>query len=101
MRWRKVPPTIIVRSMIEAHKAGLKAGDVIAKIEGGYPFGAASPRRECVDVAATHPQVGESGRASNNTTLDGLNRKKRSNLTRAVLPNKIASGSAIGLVNGL
>jgi uncharacterized protein YqfA (UPF0365 family) len=23
MRWRKVPPTIIVRSMIEAHKAGL------------------------------------------------------------------------------
>ncbi|MFZ5941584.1 MAG: flotillin-like protein FloA [Bacteroidota bacterium] len=24
MRWRKVPPTIIVRSMIEAHKAGLK-----------------------------------------------------------------------------
>ncbi len=24
MRWRKVPPSIIVRSMIEAHKAGLK-----------------------------------------------------------------------------
>ncbi len=24
MRWRKVPPTIIVRAMIEAHKAGLK-----------------------------------------------------------------------------
>jgi len=24
MRWRKVPPTVIVRSMIEAHKAGLK-----------------------------------------------------------------------------
>jgi uncharacterized protein YqfA (UPF0365 family) len=24
MRWRKVPPTVIVRAMIEAHKAGLK-----------------------------------------------------------------------------
>ncbi len=24
MRWRKVPPSIIARSMIEAHKAGLK-----------------------------------------------------------------------------
>ncbi|HKK63804.1 MAG TPA: flotillin-like FloA family protein, partial [Bacteroidales bacterium] len=23
MRWRKVPPSVIVRSMIEAHKAGL------------------------------------------------------------------------------
>lgn len=27
MRWRKVPPNVIVRSMIEAHKAGL--GDII------------------------------------------------------------------------
>lgn len=25
MRWRKVPPTVIVRAMIEAHKAGLSA----------------------------------------------------------------------------
>jgi len=38
MRWRKVPPTIIVRSMIEAHKAGL--GSIVRdEVEAHYLAG--------------------------------------------------------------
>lgn len=38
MRWRKVPPTVIVRSMIEAHKAGL--GSIVRdEVEAHYLAG--------------------------------------------------------------